>query len=166
MRTSTRACLAAMLVLACACRSLAGAETKDGFVMRNGQIRITRNGETRTMVDNVKLYDGTIVRTNGAVKIPGGGRTTLHEGDTMSFGGTITRAATGAVEMTADGAFMKDGRMMIASDTKALAMDAKFITMNDGTKVMKDGMVITPSGRKTLLKDGDEVLMDGRLQRY
>jgi hypothetical protein len=50
------------------------------------------------MENNMKLHSGIVVRTDGTIVVPGGGRMTLKEGDTMTFDGTITRASTGKVE--------------------------------------------------------------------
>lgn len=127
---------------------------------------ITENGETKPVVDDVKLFDGTVVRADGTVIIPGDVRTDLREGDTMSFGGTITRAATGTVEITADGVIMKDGQIMISKDGKTSVMSKDFVALDDGTKVTKYGTVIAPNGQSSVLKDGEEILMDGRIQRY
>jgi hypothetical protein len=54
---------------------------------------------------------------------------------------------------------------MIIKDGNSSVMTKDFIRMNDGTKVMKDGTVITPNGERDMLRNGDEVLMDGKIQR-
>ena len=90
--------LCAVFALACISSSFAATDKKDGFEIKNNQVLITANGTTRVMADNMKLHSGIVVRTDGTVVVPGGDRATLKEGDTMSFGGTITRAASGKVE--------------------------------------------------------------------
>jgi hypothetical protein len=77
---------------------MAATDAKDGFTETHNQVMITVNGTTKVMADSMKLRNGIIVRTDGTVVVPGGDRTVLKEGDTMTFGGTITRAATGKVE--------------------------------------------------------------------
>ena len=166
MKTSSKIFLAAVIGFACMSRSYAATDLKDGFMMKNGQLLITENNRTRPVVDDVQLYDGSVVRPDGTVIIPNDPRTTLHEGDTMSFGGTITRAATGTVEMTADGVIMKDGQIMIHSDGRTSLMNKDYVLLDDGTKVAKDGTIIAPNGHTNVLKDGDEILMNGKLQKY
>jgi hypothetical protein len=50
------------------------------------------------MADEMRLQNGIEVKTDGTVIVPGGDRIMLKEGDTMSFGGIITRADSGKVE--------------------------------------------------------------------
>jgi hypothetical protein len=90
--------LAAVFALACMGSAIAGTDIKDGFVVKHQQVLLVVNGTTKVMSDDMKLRSGILVRTDGTVVVPGGDRTTLKEGDTMSFGGTITRGATGKVE--------------------------------------------------------------------
>jgi hypothetical protein len=165
MKTSAKTLLAVIFGLACISHSYAATDMKDGFTVKHEQVMITENGETKAMLDDMKLRDGTEIRSDGTVIIPGAGRTTLKEGDYMSFGGTITRSGTGAVDITAEGVMMKDGQVMIIKDGNSSVMTKDFIRMNDGTKVMKDGTVITPNGERDMLRNGDEVLMDGKIQR-
>lgn len=96
MKASAKTLLALTFGLALAGRSYA-ADLKDGFTEQHEQVMITRNGSTQLMQNNMKLRSGIEVRTDGTVIIPGGGRTTLREGDAMTFGGTVTRAG-GKVE--------------------------------------------------------------------
>ena len=98
MKPIVKTLLSAAFGIACICSSFAATDTKDGFTEKNHQILVTVNGTTKVMADNMKLRSGVVVRTDGTIVVPGGERTTLKEGDTMTFGGTITGAATGKVE--------------------------------------------------------------------
>ena len=71
---------------------------KDGFSLKHEQVLITAHGATRVMAGDMQLHSGILVRTDGTIVVRGGDHATLKEGDTMSFGGTITRAASGKVE--------------------------------------------------------------------
>jgi uncharacterized protein with beta-barrel porin domain len=115
MNTTIKTSLALILGLACVSVSYAAAdnttaantaqnttnaasEMRDGFTIKNSQVMITENGETKLMTDDMKLADGIEVRTDGSLIVPGGSRRVLNEGDSMTFEGTITRAGTGKVE--------------------------------------------------------------------
>ncbi len=73
-------------------------ETRDGFSIKDSQVMITQNGKTKIMADDMKLANGVEIRTDGSLIVPGNTRKVLNEGDTMTFDGTITRAASGKVE--------------------------------------------------------------------
>lgn len=98
MKLTTKAFLAVFCGLACICSSFAAADVADGFTVKHYQVLITVGGSTKVMADDMKLRDGIEIHTDGTVIVPGGDRTTLKEGDSMTFGGTITRAATGKLE--------------------------------------------------------------------
>lgn len=98
MKPSAKTFLAVILGLASIGSAFAATDAKNGFEMKHDQVLITVNGTTKVMSDDMKLHDGVEIRTDGTLIIPGGGRMVLKEGDTLSFGGTITRAATGKVE--------------------------------------------------------------------
>jgi len=98
MKTTAKTLLAVIFGLACISRSFAATDMKDGFMEKDNKLLITENGQTKTIIDDMKLQDGIVVRADGTVIIPDGGRITLKEGDTMSFEGTVTCAATGKVK--------------------------------------------------------------------
>jgi hypothetical protein len=98
MKPTIKTLLSAAFGLACICSSIAATDIKDGFAESHQQVLVTVNGTTKVMENNMKLRSGIVVRTDGTIIVPGGDRTVLKEGDTMTFGGTITRAATGKVE--------------------------------------------------------------------
>jgi hypothetical protein len=109
MKTTIKAPFALLLGLACVSGSYAASnatttqtttensanvarEAREGFILKNSQVMITKNGETKVMNDDMKLASGVEVRTDGSLIVPGGTRRVLNEGDSMSFDGTITRA--------------------------------------------------------------------------
>lgn len=112
MKTTIKTSLALLFGLACIASSYSATDNStnqnttdnranvapDGFSVRNQQVMITQNGQTKMMTDDMKLADGLEIRTDGTVIVPGGTRKVLREGDTMTFDGTITRANTGKVE--------------------------------------------------------------------
>jgi hypothetical protein len=98
MKTTAKTLLAVIFGLACISRSFAATDVKDGFMEKNYHVLITRNGETKLMADEMRLQNGIEVKTDGTVIVPGGDRIMLKEGDTMSFGGIVTRADSGKVE--------------------------------------------------------------------
>lgn len=67
--------------------------------------------------------------------------------------------------MAADmaGVMMHDGKMMMMRDGKATGpMDHEMI-MSDGTKVRPDGMVKMQDGKELHMKNGQMMLMDGKM---
>lgn len=92
MKTLTKG----MLVLALALGGLGTAfaqdtAMKDGFVMKHGEMMITRGGSTKEMANDMKLRNGTEVRTDGLVIPPDADRFRLKEGDSLGFDGTVTK---------------------------------------------------------------------------
>jgi len=68
------------------------APAKDGFLMLHGAMLVTRNGKTTAMANNMKLRNGTEVRTDGLVRPPDADSFRLKEGDFLSFNGTVVKA--------------------------------------------------------------------------
>lgn len=63
---------------------------------------------------------------------------------------------------TPDGFMMKDGKMMMVNDGKFTPM-VRDITLPNGTKVMKAGSYMLKGGVKMMLKEGEELDMEGNL---
>jgi len=157
--------LALAMGLACVCSSFAGDEiTSDGFTMRHNQMMITENGVTKVMVDDLRLQNGTEVRTDGVVIPEGGPRFVLNEGDRLAFDGALTRAGEGAAAAVSNGIAMKAGQVLITKNGDTSVLKGE-VTLNDGTKVSSDGTVTSPDGKKLKLNDGDSISMDGRIER-
>lgn len=57
---------------------------------------------------------------------------------------------------------MKDGKMMCMKNGTTMAME-KTMTMKNGTKVMTDGTVKMKDGKTMMLKDGQCVMMSGKV---
>jgi len=69
---------------------------KDGFLMLHGEMLIIRNGKTSAMPSNMKLRNGTEIRTDGLVMPADADRFRLKEGDFMAFDGSVIKAAAPA----------------------------------------------------------------------
>ena len=159
--------LASLAGLACASLSLAASEApRDGFTMRNGQMLITENGKTQVMADDMRLHNGTEVRTDGLVIPEGGERFDLKEGETLGFDGTVTRAEEGMVVTgtMADGVSMKAGQVLLTTSGRTTVVTGE-VTLHDGTRVLSDGSVTTAGGQKLRLKDGESISMDGKIEK-
>ena len=63
-------------------------------------------------------------------------------------------------EAVTDGFIMKDGKMMMVNDGKFTPM-VRDITLPNGTKVMKTGDYMFKGGQKMMLKEGDQIDMEG-----
>jgi hypothetical protein len=64
---------------------------------------------------------------------------------------------------TGNGLMMMDGKMMTRQDGKNTPM-TEDKTLANGTKVMPDGTVEMKDGKKVQLKEGECVMMDGKIQ--
>ena len=159
--------LATMAGLACASISFAASETlRDGFTMRNGQMLITENGKTQVMADDMRLHNGTEVRTDGLVIPENAERFDLKEGETLDFDGTVAKADEGMVvtATAVDGVAMKGGQVLLTSNGRTTVVTNE-VTLHDGTRVSSDGSVTTASGQKLRLKDGERISMDGKIEK-
>lgn len=65
--------------------------------------------------------------------------------------------------MMKDCVMMEDGKMMTMMDGKTAPMD-KDMTMKNGTMVMTDGTVKMKNGKTAMLKNGDCVMMSGKVE--
>jgi uncharacterized protein YdeI (BOF family) len=63
---------------------------------------------------------------------------------------------------TRDYVMMKGGKMMVMHDGKTMVMD-KDMPMGNGMIVMKDGTVKTKDGNTIKMKEGDSMLMNGKM---
>jgi hypothetical protein len=63
----------------------------------------------------------------------------------------------------ADGVMMRNGKMMMMKDGKAMGPMQGDMTMSDGTKMMTDGTMMMKDGTKMQMKDGQTMTMDGKM---
>jgi hypothetical protein len=93
MKTLTRMMLVIAMSLGLIGSAFADpAPARDGFQMLHGEMLITRNGKTTAMGTNMKLRNGTEVRTDGLVRPPDADSFRLKEGDFLGFDGTVVKA--------------------------------------------------------------------------
>ena len=64
--------------------------------------------------------------------------------------------------MEKDGVMMEDGKMMQMKDGKTMMME-KDMKMSDGSMVMMDGSMKMKNGKTHMLKNGDCVMMNGKM---
>lgn len=69
---------------------------------------------------------------------------------------------TKAAAAMPDGVLMKEGKLWQVQNGQTMVME-KEVTMSDGTKVDTTGKVIMKDGSSMMLKDGEEVSMDGKV---
>ena len=62
-----------------------------------------------------------------------------------------------------DGVIMKRGKMMMMKAGKAMDPMTASMTMSNGAVVMVDGTVKLPDGQELRLKDGQMMMMDGKM---
>jgi hypothetical protein len=62
-----------------------------------------------------------------------------------------------------DGVMMQNGKMMMMKAGKAAGPMASDMTMSNGAKVMMDGTMIMKDGTRDQLKDGQMMMMDGKI---
>ena len=66
--------------------------------------------------------------------------------------------------MKRDHLLLKDGKVMVIKDGKAVIMD-KDMTFENGNKVMMDGTVMMKDGKTVKLDETDMVIMDGSMMK-
>ncbi|HEY1793087.1 MAG TPA: DUF6799 domain-containing protein [Opitutaceae bacterium] len=133
----------------------------DGVFMRNSQMYEVRDGQTKPMLDDVKLGNGAEVLASGVVILRNGNRFTLHDGESITEGGIMTR--DGGAESITDGYMMKDGQVYVIRDGHSFPMNAESRNMKDGSVIMRDGRVETNYGTTMQLKDGEMITRDGQV---
>lgn len=62
-------------------------------------------------------------------------------------------------------AVMMIGESMIIRENGVEGEMTEDEVLEDGTKVMIDGTIITPDGKTSKLKDGEELMMDGNMKK-
>ena len=67
------------------------------------------------------------------------------------------------MDMSKNCVMMEDGKMMEMKNGKTMMMD-KDMTMSNGTMVMMDGNMKMKNGKMMMLKDGDCVMMNGKMK--
>ena len=138
--------------------------SKDGVMMKDGKMMLTKNGQTMAMSDDMRMSNGSQVMRDGNVIRADGQKRTLTEGESMGMDGARMKSGNhlGMAGMTTDCVMMKDGKMMVVRNGQTTAME-KDIKMPNGTQVMKNGNVMTADGRKTMTKNGEAMAMDGTM---
>lgn len=61
-----------------------------------------------------------------------------------------------------DHIMMLNGKMLVMKDGKTMPME-KEMTMKNGTKCMTDGTCIAKDGKRTMMKEGEMMDMDGKM---
>ena len=57
---------------------------------------------------------------------------------------------------------MQNGKMMVVKNGNMMPME-KDMTLRNGTKFMVDGTCMTKDGKKTMMKEGEMMDMDGKM---
>ncbi|WP_045687684.1 DUF6799 domain-containing protein [Hymenobacter sp. AT01-02] len=84
-----------------------GATMKDGFLMQDGKVMMTRDAHTETLTTETTLVNGTKISPTGTVTMTDGTSATLQNGDYVSLTGRMTTAAYKA---------QQDSLMQVAKD--------------------------------------------------
>lgn len=67
-----------------------GVTMKDGFLMKEGKVMMTRDAHTEPLTAEMALVNGTKINADGTVTMADGTSTLLKEGDYMSLTGRLT----------------------------------------------------------------------------
>ncbi|MCA1758788.1 MAG: hypothetical protein LC658_03380, partial [Bacteroidales bacterium] len=67
-----------------------------------------------------------------------------------------------ADDLHPDGVLMQNGKVMVVKNGKKKTLDQD-MTMNNGTKIMCDGNYIKEDGTKTMMKEGEHMDMEGKM---
>ncbi|RPD49400.1 hypothetical protein DNI29_00945 [Hymenobacter sediminis] len=94
----------------------AGVTMKDGFVVKEGKVMVTRDAHTEPLTTETALVNGTKIMADGTVTMANGTTTTLQEGDYMSLTGRLTTKAMKAEQ---------DSLMQLSKNGGKMKMKAK-----------------------------------------
>ena len=64
-------------------------KSHDGIMMKNGKVMVMENGKTSELTQDRTLSNGTVVSSNGTVKMADGTTKTLTNGDYVNMNGTM-----------------------------------------------------------------------------
>ncbi|MDU0370617.1 DUF6799 domain-containing protein [Hymenobacter endophyticus] len=70
-----------------------GVTMKDGFMMKEGKVMVTRDAHTEALGAETSVVNGTKINPTGTVTMPDGTTAVLKEGDYMSLTGRLTTMA-------------------------------------------------------------------------
>ncbi|MET4109086.1 DUF6799 domain-containing protein [Hymenobacter sp. UYP22] len=70
-----------------------GVTMKDGFMMKEGKVIVTRDAHTEALGAETSVVNGTKITPSGTVTMPDGTTAVLKEGDYMSLTGRLTTMA-------------------------------------------------------------------------
>ena len=134
------------------------APVMDHVAMNRGRVMVMKDGESTELKDQLQLGDGATISPDAYLTPRKGTRRRLLDGEVFHLSG-------GALP-TRDSITMQSGRVTVQKDGSALVVESsRSITMNDGTKVFGDGTVISFSGEKSKLREGETIIIQGVQRR-
>ncbi|QJX46681.1 hypothetical protein HMJ29_06900 [Hymenobacter taeanensis] len=95
-----------------------GATMKDGFLMKDGKVLMTRDAHTDALTSETTLVNGTKIGADGTVTMADGTTSTLKEGDYVSLTGRLTSASYKAQQDSLVQAQMAGGKGKVKSKKK------------------------------------------------
>jgi hypothetical protein len=130
----------------------------DHAVLKNGRAVVVRDGEASPVQDRLALGDGSSVTADGYRLKPGGASTRLLDGQILGLDGRSMPAKDTVLFVGGSVRGQKDGALYEVPPGRSLMM-------NDGTKVFGDGALVTRSGAKRQLAEGEVLLIDGVVRK-
>lgn len=126
----------------------------DHLVLRQGKVRVVKDGQGRVLTAEFSLPDGARVAPDGGIRGRDGRLRRMLDGQLLKLDGTT-------VEVT-DTISLKGGKVVLFKDGGRVDVRrGQVIAMSDGTRVSGDGFITRPDGTRTTLKEGDTLKVPG-----
>ncbi|MDX5346590.1 MAG: hypothetical protein LPJ89_11645 [Hymenobacteraceae bacterium] len=134
----------------------------DGYIMYEGKVMQVKNGKAVAVEKDMVLTDGTKIMRDGSISYKDGRKARLNDGDFVSMEGRVMAGGLSAESMAKmeDGIYKEDAKIMIVKDGQAREMKTSK-DLPAGMQIAKDGTVTLPNGKKTMLNEGDYLLITG-----
>lgn len=113
-----------------------------------------KDGKMSQMHKEMKLGNGTMVSTNGMLKMKNGQTMMLKNGEMINIHGMIMKNYIK----------MKEGKMMMMKDGRMILM-GKEMKMSNGAMVSPNGKVKMKDGHAMMMKNGQMMDMNGMIMK-
>lgn len=126
----------------------------DHVVMKGGRLMLVKDGESTAATGEIKLGDGTRIRSDGTITGTDGRIRRMLDGQIVKFSGeAITSTDTVTV---------KDGQVILQKDGGRITLRAgQTMMMSDGSKVFSDGTVLRADGARSKVGEGEILKLPG-----
>jgi hypothetical protein len=130
----------------------------DHIAMKEGKVLLIKDGKASVVSQTYTLGDGCQVQPDGFLVDKSGRRFKLLDGQLLKL--------DGAYLPVKDTALLRNGQVTVHKDGSLIPVGSSSnIMMNEGTKIYGDGRVVSRSGDKSRLIEGQVLILEGVVTR-